>query len=343
MAKTPPLGSASFWEMAALAISGRLASCPSCVEFFYFQSKQNAVAFLDSCAAGGLVEKRSLLDLRGEVSSRSVPTVRQQWYDQAIYISAPVFRRKNLDAARRRIEGTKVAVYKAFRLYYEVLGANDKAINAAYVKAVEEGGLRYSDLARERLGVDQSPVARLRLIKDGYQCRIKNKYKSEHPEMSRADIEKRAAEAAAGATAEYVLGFSAADVELPPVRDHAEELEQFVIEFLGGRRDFRDFWQKEEIKLPADYRLQLLRVVSELIRHRYDTLKERGGDAGVRFVAGIKEEIGRAHEREAADGAYVEALAEVMEDLDLHVFAGRASSLVPPDCPVRQGTEVRPH
>ena len=335
MAKTPPLGSDSFWEMAALAISGRLASCPSCVEFFYFQSKQNAVAFLDSCAAGGLVEKRSLLDLRGEVSSRSVPTVRQQWYDQAIYISAPVFRRKNLDAARRRIEGTKVAVYQAFKLYYEVLGANDKAINAAYAKAVKKGSLRYSDLARERLGVDQSPVARLRLIKDGYGFKIKN----DHPEMSRADIEKRAAEE----TAEYVLGVSAVDVELPPVRDHAEELEQFVIDFLAGRRDLRDFWRKEEIKLPADYRLQLLRVVSELIRHRYDTLKERGDDAGARFVEGIKEEIGRAQEREAADGAYVEALAEVIEDLDLHVFAERASSLMPPDRSVRHGAETRPH
>lgn len=342
MDKTPPLGSASFWQMAALAISGRLASCPSCVEFFYFQSKQNAVAFLDSCAAGGLVEKRSLLDLRGEVNSRSIPTIRQQWYDQAIYISAPVFRRKNLDAARRRIEGTKVAVYKAFRLYYEVLGANDKAINAAYVKAIEEGILRYSDRARERLGVDQSPVARLRLIKDGHLCRIKNKYKNEYPEMSRADIEKRAAKAAAEATAEYVLGSSAVDVKLPPVRDHAEELEQFVIEFLGGKRDFGDFW-KEEIKPPADYRLQLLRVVSELIRHRYDTLKERGNDVGARFIEGIKKEIGRAQEREAADGAYVEALAEVIEDLDLHIFPGHASSLMPPDCSVRQGVETRPH
>src|ERR1044071_4377867 len=241
MAKTPPLGAASFWEMAALSISGRLASCQSCVEFFYFQSKQNAVAFLDSCAAGGLVEKRSLLGLRGEVGFRSVPTVRQQWYDQAIYISAPVFRRKNLDAARRRIEGTKVAVYKAFRLYYEVLGENDKAINAAYVKAVEKGGLRYSDLARERLDVDQSPIARLRLIKDGYLCRFRN----EHPKMSRADVEKRATEA----TAEYVLGFSTVGAELPPVRDHAEELEQFVREFLADTRDLGDFWQKEDIKI----------------------------------------------------------------------------------------------
>jgi hypothetical protein len=161
--------------------------------------------------------------------------------------------------------------------------------------------------------------------------------------MSRADIEKRAAEASAAATAEYVLGFSAADLDLPPVRDHAEELEQFVIEFLGNKRDFKDFWQKEEIKLPADYRLQLLRVVSELIRHRYDTLKEHGNDVGTRFVEGIKEEIGWAQEREAADGAYVEALAEVIEDLDLHVFAGRDSSLMPPDCSVRHGAEARPH
>lgn len=334
MTKTPPLGSTSFWEMAALAISGRLASCQSCVEFFYLQSRQNAVAFLDSCASGGLVEKRSLLDLRGEISPRSVPTVRQQWYDQSIYISATVFRRKNLDAARRRIEGTKEAVYKAFRLYYEVLGANDNAINAAYLKAVADGLLRYSDVARERLDVDQSPVARLRLIKDGYRCDIKRK----HPKMSGADIEKRATES----TAEYVLKVSTAGVEMPRVRDHAEELEEFVFEFLADRRDLKDFWQKEDIKLPVGYRLQLLPVISELLYYRYDTLKESGEAAGARFVENIKEEICRAQERQAADKPYVEALAEVIEDLDLHVSGGRTPHLIPPAGSNQHGVEARP-
>ena len=332
MAKTPPLRSDSFWAMSALAISGRLASCQSCVEFFYFQSRQNSVAFLDSCAAGGLVEKRSLLDLRGEISPRSVPTVRQQWYDQEIYISATVFRRRNLDAARRRIEGTKEAVYKAFRLYYEMLGANDRAINAAYVEAVEKGALRYPDVARERLDVDQSPVARLRLIKDGYSSDLRSK----HREMPRPEIEKRATEA----TAEYVLSFSRADVEMPPVRDHVEELEQFVIDFLADRRDLEEL-RKQDIELPADYRLQLLPVISELSCYRYDTLKQSGEAAGARFVENIKDEIGKAQKRQADDRAYVEALAEVVEDLDLHVSGGRAPLMMPPAGSM-SGVEARP-
>ena len=336
MAKTPPLGSTSFWQMAALAISGRLASCQSCVEFYYFQSRQNAVAFLDSCAAGGLVEKRSLLDLRGEIGSRSVPTARQQWYDQAIYISATMFRRKNLDAARRKIEGTKEAVYKAFRLYHEVLGANDKAINAAYVKAVQEGGLRFSDVAKERLDADQSPVARLRLIQDGYRSKITDENKKTGRKMSRMDVEKCAAES----TAQYVLGCSGVNVEQPRVRDHAEELEQFVLEFLADQRDLQDFRQKEDKELPATYRLQLLPVISELVRYRYDTLRERSDASPSRFIESVKEEIGMAQERHPADAAYVEALAEVVEDLDIHI-SGLDMPLPPAMNSSQRGAEAR--
>src|SRR5437763_1055379 len=90
-----PLGKDSFWAMSNLAMAGDLASCESCVEHFYFQSQRNARAFLEACAEGGLVEKISLLDLLGDFEPRSPLAPRQIWYDQAIYISAPEFRRAN--------------------------------------------------------------------------------------------------------------------------------------------------------------------------------------------------------------------------------------------------------
>src|SRR5436305_12192596 len=89
----PPLGTQSFWHMAKVAMQGELASCESCVEHFYFQSSFNARAFLDSCAAAGLVEKVSLLDLLGQLGSKRSPT--SQRYDQSIYLSAPDFRSRN--------------------------------------------------------------------------------------------------------------------------------------------------------------------------------------------------------------------------------------------------------
>lgn len=314
------LGSQSFWEMAALAMAGRLASCQSCVEHYYFQSWQNSVAFLDSCAEGGLVEKVSLLDLQGDVGPRIVPTVRQRWYDQAIYISAPVFRKQNLDAARERVEGTKNAVYTAFRLYYEVLGADDQGIHAAYMEAVDKGGLRHSDIARQRSDVDLSPVAKLRLIQDGYRKSIRDK----QPELSRGGVEKRAIES----TAEYVLSFSGHDVVPTSVSDHAEELEEFILDFLADQRDLAEFWQ-EEYDMPAEYRLRLLPVVGELIRHRYISLDERHDNSAHAFAARIREEIGKAQDREANDESYVIALSELKEDLDICTSEGRSPVKIP--------------
>jgi hypothetical protein len=306
--------------MAALAMAGRLASCQSCVEHFYYQSWRNAVAFLDSCAEGGLVEKVSLLDLQGEGSARPFHKLWQHWYDQAIYISAPVFRKQNLDAARDRVEGTKNAVYNAFHLYHEVLGADDKGIHAAYMAAVEKSRLRHSDIARQRLDVDLSPVAKLRLIQDGYRKQIKD----EHPELLRGEVEKRAIEL----TSKYVLGFSGEDVAPTHVSDHSEELKAFVVEFLADQRDLAEFW-RERYAIPSDYRLRLLPVIRELVRHLYVTLRKQDDDAARGFIAGIQEEIDQAKQRAAGDKSYVTALSELREDFDGYLFDGRTPMLVP--------------
>jgi hypothetical protein len=323
MENQPRLGSESFWEMTALAMEGWLASCQSCVEHYYFQSWKNAVAFLDSCAAGGLVEKVSLLDLNGDISPRPFPTLRQEWYDQAIYISAPVFRKENLDTARRRIEGTKNAVYNAFHLYFEVLGGDDDGINAAYMKAVEEGKLlRHPGIARQRQDVALSSVAKLRLIQDGFMKQIKR----EQPGLSLGELRKRVNESAT----KYVLEFSGEKGQPPLVSDHAEELEKFVIDFLADRCDLAAFLREEGYKLPADYRLRLMPVIRELSYHLYQgALREHGDAEAQALMARLRQEIAEAKKRRAADETSVIALSELSEDLDDYVSGRRAAPFIP--------------
>jgi hypothetical protein len=262
---------------------------------------------LDSCSVGGLVEKMSLLDLHAEIASGADAgtTPRQQWYDQAIYISSPVFRKQNLDAARRRIEGTKNAVYNAFYLYYELLGANDVSINAAYLQAVELGMLRDSELARERLDVDLSPVAKLRLIQDGYRSALNKK---KDPATSRSEIEKRST----ALTVDFVL-VSHKEPEIETVvHDHAEELDAFVFEF---------FAQQDQAAAAdenaTNFRLQLLPVISALVRQRIKDLNSDGCFDGAReFDEVIRERIQQSQRQSSGDSAYIEALADFTFDLN---------------------------
>jgi hypothetical protein len=330
----PLLGSKSFWDMAQLAIAGELASCQSCVEFWYFQSQQNAVAFLDSCAAGGLVERVSLLDLRGDMEpiSAAGPTQRQKWYDQYIYISVPAFRKRNLDAARDRIEGTKNAVYEAFQLYHEILRENDTGIGTAYLRAVEQQNLRDSDAAKKRLDVDLSPVAKLRLIRDGYRSSIKVRTRSEGRKLSRSEIDRSATES----TVKFVL--ESADCEPGSsgnVYDHAEELEKFIYEFLGDRRDLAPFWQGDS---GSKSRLILLPVISELVHQSVTKLKGDGNvQAADKFEKNVRKAIDQAMKHERKDAPYVAALEEVKEELDSF-----NSSAHPVPVTTQYGTELRP-
>src|SRR5216684_3882812 len=146
--KPPKVGPDSFWEMVALAIAGRLASCVSCVEHFYFQSTTNSRLFLEACASAGLLQRVPLLDLFGDVGSRSDPGRRR--YDEPIYLSAPQFRGVHPDAARRRLDVTKNAVNSALRLFFEELRADENAVAIAYEHIVAAKNLRYPELAEER-------------------------------------------------------------------------------------------------------------------------------------------------------------------------------------------------
>jgi hypothetical protein len=330
--KEPPLKSASFWEMAALAIGGRLASCQSCVEFWYFQSKQNAVAFLDSCAAGGLVEKMSLIDLRADLDpvSSSGPTLQQEWYDQAIYISAPAYRMHNLDASRDKIEGTKNAVYNAFRLYHEDLKTNINAIDAAYQEAFKGDLLRYPEIARSRKTVNLSHVAKLRLILDGFKCTAKREGIS-----ANSLIEKRATEW----TIEYVVRFwDAPQTANDDTCDHADELVSFINEFLDNHRELEVVWGKYETrKLPARAPSQMLRVISHLVRHRLQDLAAPGEADGFRDL--VLGKLAQAQQREKNDEPYVLALEEVIEEIN--DFSAKLPMLLVEKRPNPMGSEAR--
>ena len=321
MNKPMPRGSAPFWEMASLAMKGNLASCQSCVEFWYFQSKQNAVAFLDSCAAGGLVERVSLIDLHGDLESIAIsgPTLRQKWYDQAIYISAPAFRKQNLDAARDKIEGTKNAVFEAFHLYFEVLNANDGAIDRAYVHAIRENKLRRSDIAKKRCDVDLSAVAKLRLIKDGF----KNSINTDNPEMTRSQIDSLAN----NETADFVLANAQGEsISNNRLCDYSEELDLFIMEFLGERGELPSFWHNND---GEKFHFWLFPVVDELINLRVATLRQQRDFRRLdKFSKDLHRSIESAKKRERRKAAYVAALDELLQDLESSISSTPLPSAV---------------
>ncbi|TMC24726.1 MAG: hypothetical protein E6J34_00080 [Chloroflexi bacterium] len=259
-----PLGKDSFWAMSNLAMAGDLASCESCVEHFYFQSQRNARAFLEACAEGGLVEKISLLDLLGDFEPRSPLAPRQIWYDQAIYISAPEFRRANATNARKRIENTKKAVYAAFNLYFERLGGNDSAINSAYGDIVEMGILRHAETARQRADVNLSGVAKLRLILDAFR----KESKESEPDLSKVLIEKKASER----TVDFVSQYMGRPNSISAVSDRTDELVDFVDEFLREGCIPRQYSRETFGPSLSGYQARWLSVVLELailIHRRY--------------------------------------------------------------------------
>lgn len=255
------LGKDSFWEMSSLAMAGGLASCESCVEHFYFQSQWNARAFLESCAAGGLVEKISLLDLFGDFEPRNSLTLRQAWYDQPIYVSAPEFRRANATVARKRIENTKKAVYAAFQLYYERLGANDRAISAAYANAVKLDILRHSETAKERVDVNLSGIAKLRLILDAFR----KEAREVDPNLSKILVEKKAADQAVA----FVNQAIGEPTPFITVSDRTEELAAFVDEFLNEGRTPKEYWHSSYGEFPSGYQARWVPVILELATFLY--------------------------------------------------------------------------
>lgn len=308
------VGPDSFWEMAALALDGWLASCQSCVEFYYFQSQQNATSFLDSCAVAGLVERVSLLDLKADADSDSVTA--REWYDQFIYISAPAFRKLNLDLARQKIENTANAVYDAFYIYYELLGADEKAISVAYSKAVDENKLRNSEIANQRLDVDLSSVAKLRLILDGFRSfeRSRNKKLPSDQRLSATEIEKRSREG----TVEYVLGAASEGYRSSRetgTNDRAGELQRFICDFVIDPFALEKFSLEKSRELPEGFHIQLLSLISELCRRRYESLASDQNSAR-KFVADVRHAVNEAQVKWADDSDYVAALNDLCEDLD---------------------------
>jgi hypothetical protein len=204
-------------------------------------------------------------------------------------------------------------------LYFEILGANDEAINRAYLKAVAEEKLRRSNIAKERIDVDLSPVAKLRLIKDGYRFWIGK----DKPRLSRLQVDRQATDQTMSFIAEQSEGES---VPFNNLSDHAEELERFIFEFLRDRRDLQPFWHGEN---GYKFHLYLFPVVNELIRLRVSTFRSQGDSTKTsKFDKTIRDEIRQAKKRERKNPAYVAALDEVIEDLD------RCMSSAPPQMPL---------
>ena len=306
------VGPDSFWEMTALATDGSLASCESCVGFVYFQSESNCRIYLDACADAGLVEKVSLLNLRADADLDS-PTARR-WYDQAIYISAPSFRILNPDLARRKVENTANAVYHAYFIYHELLNADDDAISAAYARAVEEGLLRNAEDARDRRDVNLSSIAQMRLILDGFKSKQSagNKKRPESERLRPAEVEARATEQ----TVDFIL--SAADGPAPDTKDKTDrgfELDQFITSFLIDPFRLKDFSRGQSPEPPDEIHVQLLLLISELCRRRYEILSV-DPDQAYDFVRSIRKAVAEAKVKHSDNQDYLSALSDFAENLN---------------------------
>jgi hypothetical protein len=305
------VGPDSFWEMTALAIDGWLASCESCCGFFYFNSESNCKIYLDSCADAGLVEKVSLLELRTDAGLDSATA--REWYDQAIYISAPSFK-LNLDLARQKVENTANAVYNAYHIYYELLDADDAAISAAYVKAIEEGKLRDSDIADTRRDVKMSPIAEMRRILDGFKSResAANRARPELEQLPSAVIEERATDQ----TVEYILSaIGSQPVNTEEKSDRGWELDEFITRFLIDPFRLKEFSREKNRALPEGFHVQLLLLISELCRRRYEILSNDRSQAD-KFVRDIRDAVEQAKANHSGDENYLAALSDFAENLD---------------------------
>jgi len=305
------VGPDAYWDMMALVIEGRMASCESCLGLYYFLDDTICRIFLESCAAAGLMERYSLLELKPEAESGAPGA--KKWYDQAIYIPAPRLRRLNPDFARRKVQHTANAVYKAFFIYYELLGANDAAISAAYVKAVNEDLLRNTALARSRHDVRLSPIVQLRLIFDGIRLKESeaNETLPEPQQLSSWEIEKLAT----NKTAAFVLSAGSALPDIDEKFDRGEELDKFITGFLVDPFRLKEFARDKSRELPEEFHVQLLLLISELCLRRYEMLSH-DRDEAARFVRDIRNAVEEAKVKHSGDQDYLAALSDFAGNLN---------------------------
>ncbi|SRR5258706_7639672 len=333
MTKEPRVGADSFWEMVALAMSGRLASCTSCVEHFYFQSEINSSLFLEACASAGLLQKVSLLDLFGEVGSHVDPSLRR--YDEPIYLSAPEFRRALPDEARQRMDNTKRAVYSALRLFFEELRADENAVAAAYDKAVATRILRHADLAERRKEVEMSSLAKLRLIQDGFRFAVRKRHKAEAKAIDRRAEEREVA----SCTTKYVRPFLGVGRGHLHADQLDEDIETFVLDFLTNANKLEEFWDSKVGILPRDYWIRWFPVMLTLASDRYRRMLEKVGQTeALQFADRFSEAVTTALRQEANDSVRAHALDSLLDDWTIfasshtpaEAFSRRAESLDSP-------------
>lgn len=332
MSRALRLGSESFWEMVALSMSGRLASCTSCVEHFYFQSEQNSQLFLEACSEAGLLQRISLLDLFGSFGAAG--SRRDARYDEPIYLSAPEFRKANPSEARRRIDKTREAVYTALRLYYEELSANDTAIAAAYSSAVDSGLLRYSETAKERRAADLSSLAKLRLIQDGFRHLLREQMKESDEVLDKESVEERIGIT----TVEYVRGFFGAEEAGGERSDFGSELDRFLLEFLHDEHSIEDYWRADFGCLPVSYKEKWMPAVAALARRRFEALSESAGEQEAdSFAENFEATLSAALSRQKSE-SIKSSMISVLEswridpqqpDFDAQVLTGSDTSRMP--------------
>jgi len=299
---TPLVGPDSFWEMVALAISGQLASCVSCIEHHYFMSTANAKLFLETCALAGLLQKMPLLDLFGDVGPREGTD--RRGYEEPIYLSAPKFQLANPDAARNRLAKTKYLVNSALRLFFEELRGDEHAVAAAYEHALQERKLKNQETAEQRRDVRLSALARLRLILQSFRFQVSQNSKDTETDSRSVD------RAVTFATVEYVRRFVGSTPAEDTKTDCSEELETFLLEFLSNPSKIAVFWKNDYGALRDDYWLRWLPVIMNLGSARFQHLAQTDTQRAQAFAEAVRSTIEKAARKETSAAVLTSLLQE---------------------------------
>lgn len=207
-----PVGAKTFWELLGLLDGDPWVSCYSCIEFFYAQSAANAALFLEAAAATGFLDKVPLRRLMQD-AGLARDTEAAGLLEMPVFLSPLIDKKRKTVAWKRRIESI-VTDLVAYSQHARREGG-DARIDTAFRREVThpDGTLR-NRVVERRWQTDMSSLARFRLL-----------------------LEVPRSEGASFTVAKRRVGRAIRSVTDPaPLQDcdpQHEELEQFIVEFLG--------------------------------------------------------------------------------------------------------------
>jgi hypothetical protein len=133
--------------------------------------------------------------------------------------------------------------------------------------------LRFADIALQRRNVKLSPLAKVRLILDGFRAQI-----ASDEGTGTASPTERDRNVAKQAT-EFIRGFVGKKASETGTDDVGTELDQFAIEFINSPEKIHDVGAAKDVRIDGDYWTAWLPVVRSLVLARTVALRTHGAIA----------------------------------------------------------------